>query len=166
MPDITESLPGRGLWLSASRDIVRAACDRKAFAKAARADVSVPAGLADVLEVQLAERCIDLVSMARRAGLVAAGYQGVRDAMKRGDVALLFTARDSDGSDAEKLARLAPETSRVTLLDAAELGRAMGREMVVHVALAAGRLTERLERETCRLAGFRNGSLGVNTSGD
>ncbi len=47
-----------------------------------------------------------------------------------------------------------------TPLDAARLGAVFGRDHVVHVAVAAGRLAERLAIETERLSGItgRNGT--------
>ena len=58
--DVGGRLPGRGLWLSAERGAVEAACRRRAFARAARAQVRVPADLTECIERQLA------LVMARR----------------------------------------------------------------------------------------------------
>ena len=74
---------------------------------------------------------------------------------RNGTVELLLTAADSDGSDGAKLGRMAPARGRIRVLRAAEMGRALGRPMAVHVALAPGRLTRKLEREAARLSGFR-----------
>ena len=43
----------------------------------------------------------------------------------------------------------------VDLFSGAELGRALGRQGVVHLVLAPGRLAESLLGEAARLAGFR-----------
>ena len=45
-------------------------------------------------------------------------------------------------------------------LPAAALGAVFGRDHVVHVAVAPGRLAEALRIETTRLAGVRNGTAG------
>ena len=34
VPDLTECLPGRGFWLSSSREIVNTACNKNLFSKA------------------------------------------------------------------------------------------------------------------------------------
>ena len=61
----------------------------------------------------------------------------------------------SDGS-AEERARLLAGRPLPLLqpLDAADLGAAMGRDHVVHIAVAPGRLAERLTIDTERLAGL------------
>ena len=161
VPDLAENLPGRGLWLTARRDIVLAARDRKAFGRAARGPVTVPDDLADTLEALLASRCVELLALARRAGEIVAGYESAREWVRDGRAALLFTARDSSGSDAERLSRRVPETARVRVLNGAELGRATGRDMVVNVAVARGRLADKLKREGLRLAGFREMPKGT-----
>src|SRR5271168_2433426 len=45
VPDLAERLPGRGIWLSAARDVLETARLRGAFAKAARGPVTVPPDL-------------------------------------------------------------------------------------------------------------------------
>ena len=75
VPDLEAKLPGRGLWLSAQRDVVNTARAKRLFAKAARSKVEVPADLADWLEALLVARCIGLLGMARRSGSV---YQAMK----------------------------------------------------------------------------------------
>jgi hypothetical protein len=177
VPDLAERLPGRGLWLCARRDIVAAACSRNLFSRAARRKVAPMTGpqgetLERVVEDQLARRCVDLVSLARRAGVAVAGFDQVRHWLRArpartGDLpALLLTASDAARDGRDKLAALArhgddsvvPVVHR-TPLTAHELGQAFGRDHIVHVLIAPHRLAERLMKETGRLAGFRGGDL-------
>jgi predicted RNA-binding protein YlxR (DUF448 family) len=44
VPDLGEKLPGRGIWISSDRDVIDQAVAKKAFARAARAEVTVPDG--------------------------------------------------------------------------------------------------------------------------
>jgi predicted RNA-binding protein YlxR (DUF448 family) len=155
VPDLAESLPGRGLWLTAHRDIVATAVAKGQFARAARRPVTVDPDLADQLEKLLARRCMELLGFARRAGLVSAGHQKVSEALRGGKVAILLRAADSEGRDGRELARQAGATPVVSVLTGMELGTALGREHVVHVALGDGRLTDSLLRECRRLEGFR-----------
>lgn len=163
VPDLAETLPGRGLWLTAHRDIVAAAVAKGQFARAARRPVTADPDLADRVERLLAQRCIELLGLARRAGLVDAGHLKVSEALRRGGVALLLRAADSDGRDGRELARMAGEAPVVPVLTGTELGTALGREHVVHVALGEGRLTDSLLRECRRLEGFRAGAAAMET---
>ena len=64
IPDLEGRLPGRGLWITARRDIVARAIAKNAFARAAQAPVAVPGDLADRLESLLVRRCIDHLGLA------------------------------------------------------------------------------------------------------
>lgn len=157
VPDLAETLPGRGLWLTAERDIVAAASARNLFARAARASVTAPDDLADRVEALLLGRLLDGLGLARRAGQVAIGFETAREALRSGRVAVLLTASDAADGGARKLKALAPAAARVDLLASGELGQAFGREHIVHATVAAGRLAEKVRRDAGRLAGFRAG---------
>jgi predicted RNA-binding protein YlxR (DUF448 family) len=163
VPDLAETLPGRGLWLTAHRDIVATAAAKGLFARAARRPVTVDPDLAGQVERLLARRCVELIGLARRAGLVSAGHLKVAEALGRGRVALLLRAADSDGRDGRELARKAGDVPVVAVLTGMELGTALGREHVVHVALGVGRLTDRLLRECRRLEGFRAAASAIDS---
>ena len=156
-PDLAETLPGRGIWVTASRMAIETARAKKLFGRAARSAVRVPEDLADTLEHMLAERCVALLGLLNRAGQLAAGKLPVREWLRGGKAAILLTAADSDGRDAAELRRLARGAETVDVLKAVELGRAVGRDHFVHMAAAPGRLAQSLIRETRRLAGLREG---------
>lgn len=160
-PDVAERLPGRGLWVSAARDIVETAVARRLFARAARAPATAPPDLADRVERLLAERCRELLGLARRSGQAVAGFEKVREALRSGRVGLLLEASDGAEHGRQKLAALGAGVKQTRVLRADELGLAFGRDHVVHAAVAPGRFAERLEIDAGRLAGFRRGSSGV-----
>lgn len=165
VPDLNADLPGRGMWLSASRDVLETARDKgglaRAFARAARGPVTVPQDLPVVLEAALVRRIGDLVGLTRRAGQAVAGFEKAREWLRSGRARLILQA--SDGSEAEHARFLSGNAGKVAViapLPAAALGRMFGRDRVVHVAIAPGRLAERLQIEADRLAGLRGQRLG------
>lgn len=154
--DLDERLPGRGIWLSADRDVVNRAVARNLFAKAARARVKVDPDLTEQIERLLGRRALDGLGLARRAGQLTTGLDRIRAWLRSASAAVLVTAADSAADGRRKLRRLAPHAPLVLAFSRTELGAALGREEVVHVALAPGALARRLLRETERLAGFRS----------
>jgi len=159
--DVDGKLPGRGLWLSADRDMLHTACAKNLFARAARSQVKVPEDLAERVEEQLVRRCLSHIGLARRAGQAIAGFEKVEAWLKSGKgVGLLLAA--SDGSEQGRakitsLARaLAAKASLVDSLDSAELGAAFGRDKAVHAVLAKGRLAGKLLVDASRLKGLRH----------
>jgi len=191
IPDLAGKLPGRGIWLSASRDVIEGADGTRpngkprngthpmglpptgipqtglpsgakgrelvrAFARAARGPVQVPPDLPGVLETALIRRIGDLLGLARRAGQAVAGFEKARDWMRTHPVGLVLQA--ADGSEAERARFRSAVPDTVPVLDpltGAELGRVMGHETVVHVALSPGRLAGAIVMEAGRLAGLR-----------
>lgn len=152
--DLEGGLPGRGMWLCARRDVVETACAKGLFAKAARRPVAVEPGLADALAERLARRCLDLLGLANRAGELVLGFEKVRALIERGRAKVLIAARDASPEGKRKLRARAGGAPLVEAFDCAQLSRALGRENVVHVALAPGRLAERFLAEATRYAGF------------
>lgn len=155
VPDVEGTLPGRGLWLSARRDVLNTAGARNLFAKAARTKVVFGADLADQVERLLARRCLDLLGLARRAGLAVAGFEKVRGMLRAGKAAVVIAASDGAAGGRAKLRALAPHLPLIEILSAEELGAAVGSGPLVHAAVAQGRLARRLVAEARRLAGFR-----------
>lgn len=164
VPDLTADLPGRGMWLSASRDVLETARHKgglaRTFARAARGPVSVPADLPAMLEAALVRRIGELLGLTRRAGQAIAGFEKAREWLRSGRARLILEA--SDGSAAERARFLSGSGGTVPVvapLPAAALGRMFGRDHVVHVAISPGRLAERLQIEADRLAGLRGQRL-------
>jgi hypothetical protein len=178
VPDLAARLPGRGIWLSASRDVLESGSARgdlrhkdkqgdgsqrhlaRAFARAARGPVSVPADFSVLLQAALVRRITDFLGLARRAGQVVAGFEKAREALRTGRYRLVLQA--SDGSEAERSRFLSGFGSELTIIDPLPgdaLGRVFGRDYVVHVAVAPGKLAESLVLEAGRLAGLRNGPV-------
>jgi predicted RNA-binding protein YlxR (DUF448 family) len=155
VPDIAGKLPGRGLWVKAERAALAKAVAKNLFAKAAHQSVNVPADLVDRTVALLAQRCLDLIGLARRAGQAICGFEKVRDALRQARVGILLEAADGAADGRGKLQALAGELPTLALFTGAELSASLGREHVVHAALAPGRLAERLIAESARLAGLR-----------
>jgi hypothetical protein len=178
-PDLAGKLPGRGIWLSASGDVIEGsngtppggaglsgtrhgAKDRelvRAVARAARGPVRVPPDLPVLLETALIRRIGDLLGLARRAGQAIAGFEKARDWMRSHPAGLVLQA--ADGSEAERARFRSAVPDAIPVLDpltGAELGRVFGHDTVVHVALAPGRLAGSIVIEAGRLAGLRTTS--------
>ncbi|HEX5079882.1 MAG TPA: RNA-binding protein [Geminicoccaceae bacterium] len=162
LPDVDERLPGRGMWLSADRDVVNKAVAGRLFARAARAPATAAADLAETVERLLARRALEGLGLARRAGEVVTGFEQVRAFLRASQAVVLIAAADGAADGRLKLRRLAPELPLITAFSRGELGASLGREEVVHAAVAPGGLARRLLRDVERLAGFRPDALELS----
>lgn len=160
-PDIAGKLPGRGLWVAAGRDALDQACKRKAFSRAARRQVDIPRDLTDRVEGLLARRCIDLLSLARRAGEAVTGFEKAGAALKSGKAAIYVSAKDAGLDGVGKLDRQRGGAVHVDCLAREELGRAFGRDDAVHCVLMRGGLSGAFLHEAKRLSGFRTAGTPV-----
>lgn len=134
------------------------AAAKRLFARAARRLVTVPPDLADRVEALLARRCGDAVGLARRAGSAVSGFDRVGETLRRGDAAALLFALDGAEGGRRRIGALGRELPAATVMTAAELGAAFGREHAVYVSIGPGPLCTRLLADLERLAGFRAGA--------
>jgi hypothetical protein len=112
-----------------------------------------------MLETALIRRIGDLIGLARRSGLAVAGFEKARDWMRTHPVGLVLQAADGSEAERARFRSAVPDAVPVlTPLKGAELGRVMGHETVVHLALGSGRLAASIAIEAGRLAGIRPAS--------
>jgi len=161
VPDASAKLPGRGLWVEASKDAVNKAVEKKLFARAAKAQVAAAPDLAARAEKALVTRMLGDLGIARRAGSLVLGFDNVLRALEGPKPPkLLIEAFDGARDGKRKLYAAAHrlELGCVVLetLTSAELGLALGRENVIHAAVQPGGLAERLIFDAERLSGFRS----------
>ncbi|WCR10309.1 RNA-binding protein [Paracoccus stylophorae] len=162
VPDLAEKLPGRGIWVTADRAAIDKAAAKGLFSRAARTQARPPEGLADLVEAATARRVVELVSLARKSGKAVAGFEKVKGWLSEGRAKVLLQA--SDGSERGKGKLWTPTGGRwFGCLTASELGLSFGRDHVIHGALAAGGLTDKVILEAGRLTGLR-GHDGGNTA--
>ncbi len=157
VPDIEGRLPGRGMWLSAERDVVHTAVSKGLFSKAARRRVTVPPDLGERIEALLVKRCIELIGLARRAGQAVVGFEKVTSALKAGTRGIILAASDGAEAGRAQIRALAGGYPVVSALRGAELGAAFGRDHAVHALVTAGTLAQGVLRETGRLDTLRTG---------
>jgi len=138
-PDIRRVLPGRGVWVTASRAVIAEAVKRKAFARAFRKDVTVPQDLADMVGGLLSKDALQALSLGNKAGAVVAGFEKVREALGAAKVTALIEASDGSADGRRKLVGAAQaQGDAVPVLDSfasGELDLALGRSHVIHAAL-------------------------------
>ncbi len=158
-PDVAARLAGRGVWVSAERRHVDTAAAKGAFARGFKGQVTVPEGLSDLTERLLVKRCIELLGLARKAGLAVQGHDQVRDALRGKEPAFLLEASDGAEDGRNKVYFLAKAIySGVKVagaLSAQELGMAFGRDRVIHGLVRRGAIADNWEIAYRRLTGFR-----------
>ncbi len=165
LPDIKSRLPGRGVWITATRDILEKAVQRRVFARGFKRDVRLPTDLGARTERLLHQAALDALAIAGKAGLVAAGYAKNAAALERCEVVALLHAAEASSEGVRKLAALSRRHTRsapvvIDSLTSAQLDLALGRPNVVHAALLAGPASDTFMSRWRRLERFRTGEAG------
>lgn len=158
VPDIAADLPGRGMWVTAERDILERAIAKRHFSRAVGTSVAIGKDMPGLVERLLAARLAANLGLARRAGQLVLGFDAVTRALAGLPAPpVLIEASDGASDGRRKLLALAkgPPPAIIDCLSCAELSLALGRENVVHAALKSGRFSERLLADAGRLNGFR-----------
>jgi len=152
VPDLKRKLPGRGLWVSASRQAVAEAVRRNLFSKGFKRELRVAPTLAADTEASLAHSATDALAMAAKAGQVVSGYGKVEGALRQrqaqNSVKALIHASDGAADGIRKLDAVLRQNAGindesnpfpvVTVLTSEQLDLALGRSNVIHAALLAG----------------------------
>jgi len=183
LPDIHGKAPGRGAWLAVSRAELEVALAKGkrvgslggALARAFKgAALTVPEDLAQRIEDALSRALLERLGLELRAGHLLLGSDRIAEHCRGGAAELLLHAADAspDGSrkldQAWRVGREAEGTGEtgVTLpLDRAALSVAMGRDNVVHMALADPAAAARVSLALERLMHFLGGQPAAMTSG-
>ncbi|WFL77830.1 DUF448 domain-containing protein [Altererythrobacter arenosus] len=179
LPDPAAKAPGRGAWIGVTRAELEAATAKGhlkgALARAFKgASLSIPEDLADLVEQALERSLRDRLGLELRAGKLVLGSDRIAEQARMGRIAMLLHAADASEDGRKKLdqawrvgrdAEGSGERGRVLPLDRAALSVALGRENVVHLALADAAAAERVEQALARLLHYIEGEKPVETEG-
>ncbi|UQD72940.1 RNA-binding protein [Bradyrhizobium japonicum] len=148
VPDLKRKLPGRGMWVTASREVVAEAVRRHQFSKAFKRELRTPQTLPADIEALLVRSVTEALGIAAKAGQIVAGFGKVESALREGTVEVLIHASDGAADGIRKLDMLArqndenrgakPPIPVVAALKSIELDLALTRSNVIHAALLAG----------------------------
>jgi len=165
VPDLKRRLPGRGIWVTATRQTLGAAIARKAFARGFKRDVTATPDLVAATERLIEQAALDALAMCRKAGRIAIGFAKTDVALARDPVVGLLNAADAAPDGTRKLAAARhrrEDAARITVVDtftSAQLDLALGRSNVVHAALLAGPESTTFLARAARLDRFRTGPM-------
>jgi hypothetical protein len=165
VPDVKRKLPGRGLWITGTRDAIEQAVKRNVFARGFKRDVRTGRDLAAATEQMLERAALDALAIAAKAGRLVGGFAKVEAAIERDEVLAVLHAADSAADGKRKLAAALHRTGAgkpreiaiIELFTSAQLDLALHRANVVHAALLAGPGSETFLARAERLERFRTG---------
>ncbi|MBY8338113.1 DUF448 domain-containing protein [Alteriqipengyuania sp. NZ-12B] len=175
LPDPRARAPGRGAWLGVSRAELETAMEKgKLKGALARAFKSAPPRVPDDLPSQidagLLRTLTDRLGLEMRSGHLILGSERIAEHARGGVLSALYHASDASDGGTAKLDQAwrvgmdregSGEGGTRLPLDRAALSVALGRDNVVHLALADEQAAKRVDQALTRLLHYRNASAGA-----
>ncbi len=164
-PDVQGKLPGRGCWVSSDRKSLEKVIAQKGFARGFKGKANVEGDLVTLTESLLARRVLGLITMARKASVIAMGFDQVQSMAREAAIAFRIEASDGSKDGRSKIRTLAKAMNReqdlpdpivVGCFTADEIGQALARESIVHAAIRPSKLAKSMKLDVRRLSGFRD----------
>ena len=168
VPDLKGNLPGRGVWVTANRELVDQAVAKKAFARGLKRQIEAPDDLGDQVDGMLERLALGALGFARKAGECTTGSGKVEAALSKGKVIGILHAADAAPDGVRKMAssiRAAQENSGRTInvwqgFSSMQLDLALGATNVIHAALTRGGAAKNSLRRIAQLAAYRENAIG------
>jgi len=179
-PDALARAPGRGAWIGVGRaELEQALANGRLKAALQRAfkggALAVPDDLAELTEIALRRALLDRLGLEMRAGRLILGSDRIANEARGGGVAALYHASDASEDGSRKLDqawRVGQGAEGTGLcgarlpLDRAALSVALGRDNVVHLALADRASAERVAAPLKRLLTFLGAAEAADGCGE
>lgn len=163
VPDLKQNLPGRGCWVTGTRENVDTAARKNLFARALKMPVNPAKDLDSAVDGLLARQALGSLGLARKAGEVSLGAAKVESAVRSGSALALLHATEASEDGVRKLnqARRAvvaaggPDISAYKLFSEGEMSLALGGTNVIHAALLTGSASKAALKRIIALGVYR-----------
>lgn len=161
--DILGKLPGRGVWVSATREDLDVAIKKGGFHRGFKNKVAIPDDLAAFVEDGLRRHTLSLIGMTKKSGKLFIGFDQVMSAARVDALGWRIEASDGAPGARGKIRTLSKAVARevelplpgvIGCFDSGEIGAVLGREAITHCAVPHGRLAKSLGFSARRLSGF------------
>ncbi len=163
VPDVAGKLPGRGVWVSADRASLEIVIEKNLFSRGFKTKVKPSEYLLDMTTTLLSSKVLGLLTMANKSGQIKMGFDQVKTAAQSEPLSWRVEASDGSEDGRGKIRVLAravahelerPQPRVLGCFTSEDLGKAVGRDYMVHAALLPGSLSKSLGQAADRLSGF------------
>lgn len=173
VPDIRRKLPGRGCWVTATREAVAQAVKRRAFTRAFGGDIQIPGDLPDIVGDLLAKDALGALSMAKKAGAVVTGFDQVAGLVESGKAIAILHAAEAAEDGRRKLYQAVmratragnPQVAAISPFTLLQMDLALGRTHVIHAALSAVPVARACLDRCLGLLRYRSGDAANGPAG-
>lgn len=155
MPDFKKRLPGKGFYITNSKQVLAEAITKNAFRKFGKNTVILP-NLLEIVENILKNHALESINLAKKAGVLVSGFDKVKDKLAAGKVAFVLEATDASTDGHAKIVVAAKNTEILTLFSIEELDKALNRTNTVHTALLKSEMSQMVHKKLQKWQNFIN----------
>ena len=163
VPDLKNKLPGRGVWVTAKRELVDQAVANKLFARGLKAKVKADDGLGQMVDDLLKQAALGSLGFAKKAGETLTGAGKVDEAVRLAKTIAILHASDGAEDGLRKLTQAAHAVGEIRkrkvrvwrIFSSDEMNMALGATNVIHAALMKGGAAENCLLRVAQLTEFR-----------
>lgn len=150
-PDLKEKLPGRGVWLTAKKELLTEAIKKGHFNRGFQERSEPPEQLEDLVETLLKQAALGRLKLANKSGEMVMGATKLMAALEKGSIIALIHASGASPEETRKLDhRLRTNVEQMGKLGSInsknifncfkteELSLAFGAANVIHAGLKTG----------------------------
>ena len=134
-PDFNKKLPGKGIYVTNSRLSLETALTKKLFNKVTRHNLKIDDDFVNIVENIIKTQALNSLNIARKAGALVAGFEKVKEEIKKNKVEFIIEALDAGKDGKEKIAFLAKSVEIFNLFSIDELDITLNKENTVHIAI-------------------------------
>lgn len=156
-PDVSARAPGRGVWITADKEILSAAIKSNAFAKSLKRSCHPQTELIELTIDALYQKAIGFIGLAKRAGQLVLGFDQVTDSLRKFSPAFIIEAKDGSNDGRAKILNLSHKWNNVQIIGcftSDDLGKVLGRDNIIHALMPKGQFAQNWNLELNRLNGF------------
>lgn len=159
--DLKSVLPGRGVWVTATKQDIDFAVRKELFPQAFDRTVDVDRALAERIEEMLETAALSALGFSAKAGLVVTGFEKVQATLGKNQLRAVVFASDGAEDGIRKMRSKLKQTVRakkITVhqsLRCEQMSLALGRSNVIHAALLKGGATDLCLKMMVRLENYR-----------
>ena len=157
VPDFQKKLPGKGVYVTNSKEMLKSAVEKRLFSKAVRKNLREEMEICDIAEKLLKDRGLNFINLARKAGAVVSGFEKVREKILHNQVAFVVEALDAGADGHEKMKQLTKQIPLFELYNSGELDEALNKVNTVHIAFLKGAMAQSALSEFERITAFFSG---------
>lgn len=136
--DLSKELPGKHLCLECKRKVIELAIKQDILKKFFGEDLNIPTDFAEKIFVLLRKKATDLLCLAKKSGSLTFGFEKVMAALKAGESDFILHASDGKEGGKQKTGLNAGAVRIFSVFTSLELGKIIGRNRVVHIAILKG----------------------------